>query len=100
MSHLNPIYAVWDNNAEAMATAIGEPGVKVRQWRNRGNIPSSYWQRIIDEAARLGVTLTWNQFTRPRQSVLICSVCDLRAEQPEAQSCTAPNCGLNQRKVA
>lgn len=40
MSHLDPIYAAWDHNAEAMASDIGEPGVKVRQWRNRRNIPA------------------------------------------------------------
>lgn len=52
MSHLKPVYAIWDHNAEAMASDIGEPGVKVRQWRNRGNIPPAYWQRIIDAAWR------------------------------------------------
>jgi hypothetical protein len=65
MSHLAPIYAVWDHNAEALASDIGEPGVKVRQWRNRENIPHVYWQRIIDAAARKGATLTLAQFIRP-----------------------------------
>lgn len=65
MSHLAPIYAVWDHNAEALASDIGEPGVKVRQWRNRENIPPAYWQRIIDAAGRKGATLTLAQFIRP-----------------------------------
>jgi len=33
VSHLKPIYAVWEDNAEAMASDIGELGVTVRQWR-------------------------------------------------------------------
>lgn len=64
MSHLTTIYAVWDHNAEAMASDIGEPGVKVRQWRNRGNIPPDYWERIIVAAKKKGVSLKLRQFLR------------------------------------
>jgi hypothetical protein len=62
MSHLTPIYAVWDSNAEAMAADINVPGVTVRQWRNRGNVPPKYWQAIIDAAHRKGVQLSLSQF--------------------------------------
>lgn len=62
MSHLASIYAVWDGNAEALATDIGESGVLVRQWRNRGNIPARYWQRIIDAAAQRGSEVPWTAF--------------------------------------
>lgn len=62
MSHLTPIYAVWDGNAEAMAADINVPGVTVRQWRNRGNVPPRYWQAIIDAAAKRGGNLTLAQF--------------------------------------
>lgn len=66
MSHLNAIYAVWDHNAEAMASDIGVPGVTVRQWRNRGHIPAANWQRIIDAAKRCkGVALELAQFLPP-----------------------------------
>lgn len=65
MSHLSPIYAVWDHNAEMLASDINEPGVKVRQWRNRNNIPPAYWQRIIAAAERRGVALDHVQFIRP-----------------------------------
>lgn len=65
MSHLDPIYAVWDGNAEAMGVDIGEQGVKTRQWRNRGNIPSDYWPRIIEAARKKGIELEWSQFVRP-----------------------------------
>lgn len=65
MSHLNPIYAVWDNNAEALASDIGELGVTVRQWRNRGNIPPQYWPKIIAAAAQKGSALAWQQFVPP-----------------------------------
>lgn len=57
MSHLNPIYAVWSDNAEAMAADIGERGVTVRQWRNRGNIPPRYWSKIIAAAAQRDAAL-------------------------------------------
>jgi hypothetical protein len=51
MSHLNTIFAVWDDNAEALAADIGEKGVTVRQWRNRGDIPSRAAQLKIIRAA-------------------------------------------------
>lgn len=66
MSHLQPIYAAWEDNAEAMAKDIGEQGVTVRQWRNRGNIPPQYWPTIIDAAARRGQMLELHQFIPPR----------------------------------
>lgn len=62
MSHLSSIYAVWDGNAEALANDIGESGVLVRQWRNRGSIPPRYWQRIIDAAAAKGEAIHWTAF--------------------------------------
>ena len=62
MSHLAPIYAIWENNAEALATEIGELGVTVRQWRNRGSIPPQYWPKIIDAAHRKGRKVEWQQF--------------------------------------
>lgn len=62
MSHLNPIYAIWNGNAEALAADIGELGVTVRQWRNRGNIPAKYWPRIIAAAQAKGVKLPLAQF--------------------------------------
>jgi hypothetical protein len=65
MSHLAPIYAAWDGNAEAMASDIGQQGVTVRQWRNRGKIPQEYWRMIIDAAARRGASLTVEQFLPP-----------------------------------
>jgi hypothetical protein len=68
MSHLAPIYAVWDGNAEAMASDIAESGVTVRQWRNRENIPPQYWQKIIDAAAVKGAELEWRQFVKPKGS--------------------------------
>lgn len=65
MSHLAPIYAAWDHNAEAMASDIGELGVTVRQWRNRGKIPQEHWRKIIDAAAQKGVALDLHQFLPP-----------------------------------
>lgn len=65
MSHLKPIYSVWDDNAEALASDIGELGVTVRQWRNRGNIPPQYWPKIIEAAALKGKLIEWRQFVPP-----------------------------------
>jgi hypothetical protein len=62
MAHLDPIYAPWEGNAEALASDIGVGGVTVRQWRNRGNIPPQYWRRIIEAAEKRGKALTLDQF--------------------------------------
>jgi hypothetical protein len=62
MSYLSPIYDVWSGNAEQLAADIGESGVTVRQWRNRGNIPPKYWQRIIDAASNRGARIELAQF--------------------------------------
>ena len=67
MSHLKPIYDVWQGNAEAMASDIDEQGVTVRQWRNRGNIPSRYWPKIIKAASLKGQLLEWRQFVAPEK---------------------------------
>jgi len=63
--HLQPIYDVWDGNAEAMAADIDELGVTVRQWRNRGDIPSRAWPKIIRKAAEKGKTLRLEDFLSP-----------------------------------
>lgn len=68
MSHLEPVYAVWAGNAEAMAADIGELGVTVRQWRNRNNIPPQYWPKIIEAAALKGKLIEWRQLVPPDQS--------------------------------
>lgn len=119
MSHLAPIYAVWDHNAEAMAFDIGEPGVKVRQWRNRGNIPPIYWQRIIDAAAKKGSALKLSQFLtaaadRPGWElsdqelaaipddgrVIVCDVCERRVDGEIQNACTFVDCPHAQRIAA
>lgn len=100
MSHLAPIYAVWNDNAEALAADIGEPGVKVRQWRNRGNIPTRYWSRIIAEAKKRGEDLDMGQFLPPVATVATCGVCDRRADRPECEACTRSDCGLRQKEAA
>jgi hypothetical protein len=65
MSYLTPIYDAWAGNAEALAADIGVPGVTVRQWRNRGNIPPRYWSAIIGAAAKRGVMIDLSQFLPP-----------------------------------
>lgn len=69
MSHLNKIFAVWDDNAEALASDIGEKGVTVRQWRNRGDIPSRAAQLKIIRAAyeRCGTVLSLEDFLSPEE---------------------------------
>lgn len=112
MSHLAPIYAVWDHNAESMASDIDEQGVKVRQWRNRGNIPASYWDRIIQEAAKRGVVLQHAQFIRRFDDLdysadtvveartVLCATCELRTDDPATASCTFIDCPHSQRQAA
>lgn len=65
MSHLQPIYDVWDGNAEAMAADIEELGVTVRQWRNRGDIPSRAWPKIIKAAAARDRVIVLADFLSP-----------------------------------
>lgn len=65
MSHLQPIYDVWDGNAEAMAADIDELGVTVRQWRNRNDIPSRAWPKIIKAAAEKGKVIRLADFLSP-----------------------------------
>jgi hypothetical protein len=69
MSHLNIIFAVWDDNAEAMAADIDEKGVTVRQWRNRGDIPSRAAQLKIIRAAfdKNGTVLKLEDFLSPEE---------------------------------
>lgn len=119
MSHLTLIYAVWDHNAEAMASDIGEPGVKVRQWRNRGNIPPIYWQRIIDAAAKKGSALKLSQFLPGAadrsdwalseqelaaipedRRVIVCDVCERRVDGVIPNACTFVDCPHAQRIAA
>lgn len=83
MTHLTPIFAVWDHNAEAMAKDIGETGVVVRLWRHRNSIPAKHWPKIISAAADRGEKLTMEQFLPPadppavmQDRVLICETCE------------------------
>src|SRR3546814_12305423 len=98
MSHLTPIFAVWDHNAEAMAAAIGEPGVKVRQWRNRGNIPSRYWPRIIAEAKKKRAKPDMSQFIPP--AVLTVCTCARLAAQPVVAACPTRASRLRHKAAA
>ncbi|NJM51058.1 MAG: hypothetical protein HC843_09440 [Sphingomonadales bacterium] len=111
MKQLSTIFAAWDNNAEALASAIDVPGVTVRQWRARKNIPARYWQTIIAAAAKKGVTLTLAMFlpgsndaSEPAgdpvdlDRVVICDVCDTRVDQMTA--CTFVDCPHSERRAA
>ena len=62
MADMEKIYAAWGGKAEALASALGEKGVTVRQWRNRESIPPEYWAAIIEQAGALGHRLTVSDF--------------------------------------
>ena len=47
------IINLWPS-AEEMAADLGEKGVTVRQWRNRGSIPSDRWLAVAAAAANRG----------------------------------------------
>lgn len=54
----------WDS-AEDLARDIGQKGVTVRQWRNRGSIPPEHWRPIIAAAERRGYQgFTFDTFVR------------------------------------
>lgn len=65
------IYSAWGDNATLMASDIGEEGVTVRQWRNRGFIRPRYWPKIIERAAARGVTLTSADFPDDHDSAAV-----------------------------
>lgn len=69
MASIEKIYAIWGGNAEALATDLGEQGVTVRQWRNRGSIPPDKWALIIAKASSKGVSLSVSDFG-PNKDVL------------------------------
>lgn len=73
MSHLEPIFAVWGDNAEALAADIDEKGVTVRQWRNRGDIPSRAAQLKIITAAweKKGKLLKLEDFLSPEERLAL-----------------------------
>lgn len=73
MSHLDPIFAVWGDNAEALAADIDEKGVTVRQWRNRGDIPSRAAQLKIISAAweKKGKLLKLEDFLSPEERLAL-----------------------------
>lgn len=62
MTNIAKIYGVWDGNAEALATDIGEAGITVRQWRNRNSVPPRAWASIITKAAERGAMLSVSDF--------------------------------------
>jgi hypothetical protein len=62
MANIKLLYSAWDGNAEALAADIGELGVTVRQWRNRGSVPPEYWPIIIEKSAAKGVLLSVEDF--------------------------------------
>jgi hypothetical protein len=47
------IINLWET-AEEMAADLGEKGVTVRQWRNRGSIPSDRWLAVAAAAEKRG----------------------------------------------
>lgn len=62
MANMEKIYAAWGGKAEALASALGEKGVTVRQWRNRESIPPEYWAAIIERAGEAGYALSVSDF--------------------------------------
>lgn len=62
MDSIAKIYSVWDGNAESLAADIGQSGITVRQWRNRGSIPPAHWAAIITAAKAKGRTLVLDDF--------------------------------------
>jgi hypothetical protein len=69
MASIEKIYKIWGDNAEALASDIGEAGITVRQWRNRKSIPPRVWAPIIAKAAEKGFPLTVADFGPPPAEV-------------------------------
>lgn len=76
MDTISTIYSAWRGNAEALATDIGQLGVTVRQWRNRGSIPPEFWATIIEKAAARGVSLSVADFGPNKEVLAIAKAID------------------------
>lgn len=76
MDGISNIYSAWGGNAEALANDIGQLGVTVRQWRNRGSIPPEFWATIIQKAAERGATLSVTDFGPNRDVLAIARALD------------------------
>lgn len=53
MKTIRDVMDRWES-AEALAEELGQKGVTVRQWRNRGGIPPRYWLALLEAAERRG----------------------------------------------
>ena len=52
----------------ATARAMGYPVTTVQGWQDRGSIPVAHWYQLIDEAAKVGIVLTVEDFIpQPRK---------------------------------
>lgn len=104
MSHLNKIFAVWDDNAEALAADIDEKGVTVRQWRNRGDIPSRSAQLKIIRAAfeKNGTVLKLEDFLSPAERLALpCHGLEDRSDCADASATkAAENIGAGDASAA
>ena len=51
MKNFKEVIGLWDSPAE-LAGDVGQALAKVRKWKERGRIPSSYWQDLVAAAER------------------------------------------------
>ena len=54
MSDFSALIGRWPSLSE-FASDMGVPYGQAKQWKRRGNIPSEYWQRLIDVAKERGI---------------------------------------------
>lgn len=53
MKTIRDVIDRWES-AEVLAGELGQKGVTVRAWRNRGAIPPRYWLNLVEAARRRG----------------------------------------------
>lgn len=77
---------------EALADRIGSVTASaVQQWERFGKVPNA---RTMNRIAELGIAAhaDWFEAGSIYERPLLCTVCDLRADDPAVRSCSQANC--------
>ncbi|CAN5573930.1 hypothetical protein BH10PSE14_BH10PSE14_06390 [soil metagenome] len=87
--------------ATVISNETGVPLTTVHSWKRARFVPRWRVPTLVSLAQRLGKPITEASFpvTRPdAATVVICTSCELRAEDPQVASCTRTDCPMHARE--